>query len=68
MKLFLLSKNAGYDEYAGLVVVAKNELDAVGVAIDFNNDFNCKSLDCELIGTAKRGSRRGVVLDSFIGA
>lgn len=69
MKLFLITRNcSGLDEYSGLVVAAKNELDATIVAEDFSKDFNPKTLDCELIGTAKRGSQRGVILDSFIGA
>ena len=78
MKLYILcqSENVGYDTYDSAVVAAKSEDDARKIHAsgdddhwkhDWNHTWADKpeQVDVELIGTALRGTKRGVVLASF---
>ena len=74
MNVYLLTQNKvkGYDTYDSCVVIAENEEDAKTIHPSFfgNWDFSswCKKpsqVKAKFIGTAKEGSKRGVVCASF---
>jgi hypothetical protein len=70
MKLYNVGRTDyyDYDEYIGFVVCAKSEEDTLAV-IDENIDRSTwaapQYVVIEEIGTAKKGLKRGIILDSF---
>jgi hypothetical protein len=80
MKLYLLSQdfNSGYDTYDSCIVAAKNEEDAKNIhpyesifpeSNMWKNDRvwagSPENVTVELIGTAIKGTKPGVILASF---
>lgn len=74
MKLFLVRQeiNDDYDTYDSIIVAAKDEFDAQEIkpldAEDNNYGSWVKSVDDLIvteIGTAKKGTQRGIILESF---
>lgn len=74
MKLFRVSQtvNDNYETYDSIIVAAKNEHDAreVKKLDDANYSFGAwvkdvADLSVEEIGTAKRGTKRGIIHESF---
>ncbi len=76
MNLYLLTqtKNTGYDTYDSIVVAAKNSTDAARTPPDSDGDLYVPSQGSwaspedvlvEMIGTARRGTKAGVILASF---
>lgn len=78
MKLYLLTQDVetGLDTYDSVIVAAKDENDAARITPS-NKDIksqglwfgdwpkDIKDIKVELIGTAKKGTKRGVILASF---
>lgn len=76
MNLYLLTqtKNTGYDTYDSIVVAAKNSTDAARTSPDSSGDLYVPSqgswalpehVTATLLGTARRGTKAGVILASF---
>lgn len=78
MKLYLLSQNqnAGHDTFDSCVVVARNATEAVKIHPEGANAnrwghpwsswaSSPDQVECEEIGTAKRGTKPGVIIASF---
>ena len=78
MKLFLLTQtdNKGYDTYDSCVVCAENEdeaknIDPNGDPFEPSDSFCCwartlKGIECEYIGEASEGIKKGtVIINSF---
>ncbi len=72
MKIWLISQNImnDYDTYDSAVVFANDEMEAVSIHPNGNNDWdgtwvNSSDVKVELIGTAKSGSKKGVICASF---
>lgn len=77
MKLYLLSQdvNKGYDTFDSCVVAANNPEDAVTIhprgkdyIVGDDGDYawcSVEDVKCELVGTAIRGTERGVICSSF---
>lgn len=78
MKLYLLTQSAstGYNTFDSILVAAKNEEDAKTIAPNgqrFPEEYShvgdwartTKQVDAELIGIARKGIERGVVIASF---
>ena len=74
MKLYLLeqSDKNGYDTFDGIVVAAKSAAAARKITPGPHHDFGGgswarseKSVKVTLLGTAKRGTKAGVILKSF---
>ena len=69
MKIWKISQtvNSGYDTYDSAIVAAKNEDDARKMAVGDTRYTWCapEYVTVELIGTATRGSKSGIILASF---
>jgi hypothetical protein len=75
MKLYLLSQdeNSGYDTYDSCVVAAKSPAEAIHINPSWcgwgsQSHTWAKSPDkvnCEELGTAKRGTKPGLIISSF---
>ena len=72
MKLFKIwqTENNGYDTYDSAVVAAKSEEDAVNINPAHNPNFyhswaSPDKVRVEYLGTAKPGTKRGVICASF---
>ena len=71
MKLFMLTQNVNndYDTYDSAVVAAHDEEEAKQVKVGDYGEFGTWAspinVRAELIGTAKKGTKVGVVLASF---
>jgi hypothetical protein len=76
MKLWLLTQsvNRGYDTHDSVVVAAKTEEEARNINPDFSERWGGTYstwapaphlVDAELLGTAKPGTKAGVILASF---
>ncbi len=69
MKLFKISQsvNNSWDTFDSIIVAAKDGFDAYTVK-PFDKDSwvnHAGELSVEEIGTAKRGTKRGIILESF---
>ena len=76
MKIYLIERTdrIGYDEYDSIIVIAKDEAEALEYQPSGDKEFSDYSdswtntvdnIIVTLIGTATRGSKSGVVLASF---
>jgi len=70
MNLYLIDRigHVGYDEFDGFVIAAESETEARSLCNQADEgDIWGNQLDatCELIGTAKDGTNKGVILESF---
>lgn len=66
MKLFKLTRtdDVGYDEYDSSVIAADTKEKALFISLNYHWTVDNK-VEIEYIGTAKRGTKEGVILDSF---
>lgn len=74
MKLYLVERTnqVGYDEYASAIVAAKDAVDALTISpagSAWSNPAHCwatkDKLKATLIGTACRGTKKGIIHSQF---
>ncbi len=68
MKLYLLSQGQKdyYDYFDSILVCAKSKADALKIKTNEHGDWaEPENIKVDLIGTAKRGQKRGIIISSF---